>query len=142
MARSLNKIMLIGNVGNDPEVRSTPNGMQLVKFSVATNRTWKNSSGEQQEKTEWHRCTAWGKLSEIIERYVKKGDLLYLEGRVEYSQTENDGQIRYFTDINVQEMSMLGSRDGSTGDPGSYSPEPPVPESHKPISQPDDDLPF
>ena len=142
MARSLNKIMLIGNVGNDPEVRSTPNGIQLAKFSVATNRTWKNSSGEQQEKTEWHRCTAWGKLSEIIERYVKKGDLLYLEGRVEYSQTENDGQIRYFTDINVQEMSMLGSRDGSTGDPGNYSPEPPVPESPKPISQPDDDLPF
>jgi len=139
MSRSLNKVMLIGNVGDDPEIRSTPNGNTLAKFSLATSRTWKDKDGQQQEKTEWHRCTAWGKLADIIGMYVKKGKQLYVEGSVEYSQTENDGQIRYWTDINVRDMQMLGSRsdEGSWTSPPEASPEPP-----KPNSEPDDDLPF
>ncbi|MBH15946.1 MAG: single-stranded DNA-binding protein [Gemmatimonadetes bacterium] len=139
MSRSLNKVMLIGHVGDDPEIRSTPNGNTLAKFSVATSRTWKDKDGQQQEKTEWHRCTAWGKLADIIGMYVKKGKQLYVEGSVEYSQTENDGQIRYWTDINVRDMQMLGSRsdEGSWTSPPEESPEPP-----KSNSEPDDDLPF
>ena len=143
MSRSLNKIMLIGHVGNDPEIRATASGNQNVNFSLATSRTWKARDGQQQEKTEWHRCTAWGKLAEIIGMYVKTGKQIYVEGSVEYSETENDGQKRYWTNINVRDMQMLGSKDDSVGDSGSYSPKPPAPpESPKPISDPDDDLPF
>lgn len=139
MSRSLNKVMLIGHVGDDPEIRSTPNGNTLAKFSVATSRTWKDKDGQQQEKTEWHRCTAWGKLADIIGMYVKKGKQLYVEGSVEYSQTESDGQIRYWTDINVRDMQMLGSR----SDEGSWTSSPEAsPEPPKPNSKPDDDLPF
>ena len=141
MSRSLNKIMLIGNVGDDPEIRSTPNGNTMAKFSLATSRTWKSSDGQQQEKTEWHRCTAWGKLGEIIGMYVKKGKQLYVEGRVEYSQTESDGQIRYWTDINVQEMQMLGSR-GDEGNWSATASSEPTSEPPQPTSEPDDDLPF
>lgn len=152
MSRSLNKVMLIGNVGGDPEVRSTASGMRLAKMSLATNRKWTNKDGSEQEKTEWHRLTVWGKLADVVERYVKKGDRLYVEGRIEYSESESDGQKKYWTDVNVLEMVMLGGqgggaggeggdfaggRGGRTGEGGSggSSPEPP-------LTEPDDDLPF
>ena len=110
MSRALNKVMLIGNVGAEPEVRTTPNGTRVAKVSLATNRTWSDRSGQQQEKTEWHRLTFWDKLAEIVERYVHKGDRLYVEGRIEYSQTQDEqGNVRYWTDINVREMVMPGS---------------------------------
>ncbi len=116
MSRSLNKVLLIGNVGSDPEMRATPSGTQVAKVSIATNRSWKDASGESQEKTEWHRCTAFGRLAEIIEQYVKKGDRLYVEGRIEYSESESDdGQKRYWTDCIVSEMVMLGSSNGGGG---------------------------
>jgi single-strand DNA-binding protein len=108
MSRSLNKVMLIGNVGAEPEVRTTPSGLKLAKVSLATNRTFNDRSGQQQEKTEWHRLTFWDKLADLVERYVHKGDRLYVEGRIEYSETEQDGQKRYWTDIVVREMVMLG----------------------------------
>ena len=79
MARSLNKVMLIGNVGNEPEIRTTGGGKRVAKLSVATNRSYTDRSGQQQEKTEWHRCTAWDRLAEIIEHYVHNGDLMYIE---------------------------------------------------------------
>ena len=104
MSRSLNKIMLIGNVGSDPEIRATSSGGRVAKLSLATNRQWKDGSGQQQEKTEWHRLTLFGRLVDIVEQWVKKGDRLYVEGRIEYSQTEKDGQTRYWTDIVVVEM--------------------------------------
>ncbi len=109
--RSLNKIMLIGNVGAEPEVKTTSNGTKLAKLSLATNRKWRDSSGTSHEKTEWHRLTFFGKLVEIVEEFVSKGDRLYVEGRIEYSQTEHEGVTRYWTDIVVNEMVMLG--DGS-----------------------------
>ena len=110
MSRSLNKIMLIGNVGNDPDVRTTSSGTPMANMSLAITRKWKDGSGEQTEKTEWHRLTVWGKLVDVVERYVKKGDRLYIEGRIEYS--ESDGQKKYWTNVNVFEMVMLGGGNG------------------------------
>ena len=119
MSRSLNKIMLIGNVGNDPDVRPTSSGTPTANMSLATTRTWKDGSGEQKEKTEWHRLTVWGKLVDVVERYVKKGDRLYVEGRIEYSESESDGQKKYWTNVNVLEMVMLGGATGGGGE-GSF----------------------
>ena len=121
MSRSLNKVTLIGNLGNDPEVRSTTGGNRVATFSLATSRSWNDASGSKQEKTEWHRCVVWNtktsQLADIVEKYVKKGDKLYVEGRIEYRQWQDkDGQTRYSTEINVRELIMLGSRSGGGGD--------------------------
>ena len=123
MSRSLNKATLIGNVGNDPEVRTTTGGSRVAQVSLATTRQWSGANGEKQEKTEWHRLVLWntkgGNLADIVERYVKKGDRLYVEGRIEYRQWQDrEGQTRYTTEINVREMIMLSSRSGG-GDPDS-----------------------
>ena len=121
MSRSLNKVTLIGNLGNDPEVRSTTGGNRVATFSLATSRSWNNQAGDKQEKTEWHRCVVWNtkgsQLADIVEKYVKKGDKLYVEGRIEYRQWQDkEGQTRYSTEINVRELIMLGSRSGSSAD--------------------------
>jgi single-strand DNA-binding protein len=118
MSRSLNKVTLIGNLGNDPEVRSTTGGNRVATFSLATSRSWNDASGSKQEKTEWHRCVVWNtkssQLADIVEKYVKKGDKLYVEGRIEYRQWQDkDGQTRYSTEINVRELIMLGGGRGS-----------------------------
>ena len=121
MSRSLNKVTLIGNLGSDPEVRSTTGGNRVATFSLATSRSWNDASGSKQEKTEWHRCVVWNSkastLADIVERYVKKGDKLYVEGRIEYRQWQDkDGQTKYSTEINVRELIMLGSgRGGGEG---------------------------
>ena len=120
MSRSLNKVTLIGNVGSEPEIRATASGARVAKFSLATNRKYQDRGGQQQEKTEWHRLTIFGKLVDIVEQWVKKGDRLYVEGRLEYSQSEKDGQTRYWTDIIVQEMIMLGSSGGSGSGGGNF----------------------
>ena len=117
MSRSLNKVTLIGNLGNDPEVRATSGGNRVATFSLATSRTWNSASGERQEKTEWHRCVVWNtkgsQLADIVEKYVKKGDKLYVEGRIEYRQWQDkEGQTRYSTEINVRELIMLSGRSG------------------------------
>lgn len=146
MSRSLNKVMLIGNLGSDPEIRSTPSGTKVAKVSLATNRSFQDRTGQKQEKTEWHRLTFFGKLADIVEQYVTKGDRLYVEGRLEYSQTEDDkGNVRYWTDIIIMEMVMLGStmagggggfQSGEQG--GGFGGGASEPD----LSQPDDDLPF
>jgi len=111
MSRSLNKAMIIGNLGADPEIRSTQSGTRVATLSVATSRSWTDRSGQTQEKTEWHRVVAWDKLAEICERYLSKGDRVYVEGRIEYRQWEGqDGQTRYTTEIRAREMIMLGGR--------------------------------
>ena len=145
MSRSLNKVMLIGNVGSEPDIRATSSGTQVAKVSLATTRQWKDGSGQQKEKTEWHRLTFFGRLVDIVDQWVKKGDRLYVEGRIEYSESETDGQKKYWTDIIVAEMVMLGSTAGGSGGEGgrggSFQSDPsaaPAP----PISEPDDDLPF
>ena len=124
MSRSLNKVTLIGNLGADPEVRSTTGGNKVANFSVATSRQWSSPSGEKQEKTEWHKCIAWNARSErgqmladVIEKFVKKGDKIYVEGAIEYRQYEDkDKQTRYVTEINVREIILLGG--GRGGDAG------------------------
>lgn len=125
MSRSLNKVQLIGNVGKDPEVRSTSNGGRVADFSLATSRTWNDAgSGGRQEKTEWHRCVAWNArggsgqgLADIIERYVRKGDKLYVEGSIEYrTWQDQQGQTRYTTEIRVRELILLTPRGGGDGE--------------------------
>ena len=117
MSRSLNKVQLIGNLGADPEVRSTSGGNRVATFSLATSRSWSGASGEKQEKTEWHRCVVWNaktsQLADIVERYLKKGDKVYVEGRIEYRQWQDkENQTRYSTEINVRELIMLSGRAG------------------------------
>jgi single-strand DNA-binding protein len=131
VSRSLNKVTLIGNLGQDPEIRSTNGGNRVATFSLATSRSWNDQSGVKQEKTEWHRCVVWNskssQLADIVERYVKKGDKIYVEGRIEYRQWQDkDGQTRYTTEINVREMLMLGApRGGATdGEGGARAPAP------------------
>ena len=121
MSRSLNKVLLIGNLGADPEVRSTSGGNRVATFSLATSRTWNGPSGDRQEKTEWHRCVVWNskvsQLADIVERYLKKGDKVYVEGRVEYRQWQDkENQTRYVTEINVRELIMLSGRGGAGAD--------------------------
>ena len=165
MSRSLNKVTLIGNLGNDPEIRTTNNGSKVANFSLATTRQWNSASGEKQEKTEWHKCIAWntgGKgtgLADIIERYVHKGDKLYVEGRIEYRQFEDkEKQTRYVTEINVREILLLGGKGGGGGSGGGDSFEGPAARSRPAdktkkaggdfeefpgaLDQEDDDLPF
>lgn len=122
MSRSLNKVTLIGNLGNDPEIRTTTGGNKVAQFSLATGRQWNSASGEKQEKTEWHKCVAWNQgksgtgLADVIERYVKKGDKLYVEGRIEYRQYQDkDNQTRYVTEVNVREILLLGGKGGGGG---------------------------
>jgi len=126
----LNKVILIGNLGNDPEVRSTTGGNRVATFSLATSRSWNDASGQKQEKTEWHRCVVWNTktsaLADIVEKYVKKGDKLYVEGRIEYRQWQDkDGQTRYSTEINVRELIMIGGGRGAGG--GDFGGEPSMP---------------
>jgi len=126
---SLNKVILIGNLGRDPETRYLPNGDAVTNISVATTDTWKDKNGEKQEKTEWHRVSLYRRLAEVAGEYLKKGSQVYIEGRIEYREYEKDGQKRYTTDIVASEMKMLGSRQGagepSDRDAGSTSERPP-----------------
>lgn len=121
MSRSLNKVMLIGNLGVDPEVRSTSSGSRVASFSVATSRQWTTQGGEKQEKTEWHRIVVWNNkgsgLVDVVEKYLKKGDRVYVEGSIEYRTFEGkDGQTKYMTEINVRDLVMLSGRsDGGSG---------------------------
>jgi single-strand DNA-binding protein len=121
MARGINKAILVGNLGNDPETRYTQGGMAVTKISLATTSVRKGKDGEQQEKTEWHRVTFFGKLGEIAAEYLRKGSQVYVEGRISYSEhTGDDGVKKYFTDIIADEMQMLGGKgEGSAGSGGS-----------------------
>jgi single-strand DNA-binding protein len=125
VSRSLNKVQLIGNVGKDPEVRSTNNGGKVADFSLATSRSWNDTAGGgKQEKTEWHKCIAWNArsgggqgLADIVERYVKKGDKLFVEGSIEYrTWQDQQGQTRYTTEIRVRELILLSPKGGSDGE--------------------------
>ena len=113
-SRGVNKVILVGNLGNDPEVRYMPNGNAVANVSLATSETWKDkSTGEQQEKTEWHRVVFFNRLAEIVEQYVKKGTKLYVEGRLQTRSWEQDGVKRYSTEVVANEMQMLDSRSSS-----------------------------
>ncbi|MEO5904195.1 MAG: single-stranded DNA-binding protein [Gemmatimonadaceae bacterium] len=125
MSRSVNKVTLIGNLGNEPEIRTTSGGGKVATFSLATSRSWNGAGGEKQEKTEWHRCVAWnGKtsgtgLADVVEKYCKKGERVFVEGSIEYGQyKDKEGLTRYTTEIKVRELMLLGGggRGGSDFD--------------------------
>ena len=160
MSRGVNKVILVGNVGNDPETRYTPQGSAVTKLSLATSESWKDKqTGQQQERTEWHRVVFFNRLAEIASQYVRKGGKLYIEGSLRTSSWEQDGIKRYATDIIANEMQMLDSRQDSGqgyNPAGSSAPMQPAPGQSSPMQQPvqqpaqapggvddfDDDIPF
>ena len=110
---SVNKVILVGNLGRDPEVRYMPDGGAITNISIATTDTWKDKGGEKQEKTEWHRIVFFSKLAEIAGEYLKKGSQVYIEGRLQTRKWQDkDGQDKYSTEIVADRMQMLGSRSG------------------------------
>jgi single-strand DNA-binding protein len=111
---SVNKVILVGNLGRDPEVRFMPNGEAVCNFSIATTENWKDKSGVKQEKTEWHNIVMYRKLAEIAGEYLKKGRPVYIEGRLQTRKWEKDGVTRYTTEIIGDNMQMLGSREGGS----------------------------
>lgn len=114
--RGVNKVILIGNLGNDPEVRYMPNGKAVANITVATSEVWKDQQGQQQERTEWHRCTMYDRLGEIAGEYLKKGSKVYLEGKLQTRKWQDQqGQDRYTTEIIVSEMQMLEYRQAGAG---------------------------
>lgn len=137
MSRSLNKVMLIGNLGKDPELKYTPSGVAVATFSIATSEQWKDQEGNAQEKTEWHNIVAWRKLAEIVGEYLKKGKKVYIEGKLQTRNYEKDGVKRYITEIVADQLIMLdgvGQRSGGSGMEESI----PAPSG----APKEDDLPF
>jgi len=119
MARGINKVILVGNLGADPETRYTPSGTAITTIRVATSESWKDKqTGEQQERTEWHRVKFFGRLAEIAGEYLKKGSQVYIEGKLRTEEYEKDGVKRWSTDVIADEMQMLGSRGGGAGAEG------------------------
>ncbi|MDX2476898.1 MAG: single-stranded DNA-binding protein [Gammaproteobacteria bacterium] len=150
MARGVNKVILVGNLGKDPEVRYSPKGSAMANVTIATAESWKDKqSGEKQEKTEWHRVVFFNRLAEIVGEYLKKGSQVYIEGRLQTRKWQGqDGQDRYTTEIVANEMQMLGSRSGGGGDTSwnQQSNNAPSQQSSPPSAPPaddfDDDVPF
>ena len=126
MARGVNKVILVGNLGKDPETRYMPNGKAVTNFTIATSESWKDKqTGEQREQTEWHRVAFFGKTAEIAGEYLKKGSPVYIEGRIRTRKWQDkEGRDRYTTEINANEMQMLGSRAGGAGGERSGPSEP------------------
>ena len=117
--RGVNKVILVGNLGNDPEVRYMPNGNAVANLSLATSESWKDQQGQVQERTEWHRLTMYRRLAEIAGEYLKKGSQIYVEGKLQTRKWQDQqGQDRYTTEIIVDQMQMLGGRDGGQGGQG------------------------
>ncbi|ULJ66629.1 single-stranded DNA-binding protein [Wielerella bovis] len=146
---SINKVILIGRLGKDPEVRYMPSGEAVCNFSLATSESWNDKkTGQKVEKTEWHNISMFGRLAEIAGQYLKKGALVYLEGKIQTDKyTDKQGAERYTTKIIVNEMKMLGNKADSEPNSGSHAPQsaPPKPPQARPTGQaaePLDDIPF
>ena len=143
----VNKVILVGNLGSDPEIRSTTGGQRVANFRMATTRQWTGQDGQKQEKTEWHSIVCWGKLADIVERYLQKGKQVYVEGRLEtrsWQDKENPNLTRYKTEIICEQMQMLGRAGERGGDPG-MDPSRGGDETFAPANSgggADDDLPF
>ncbi|MCB9642036.1 MAG: single-stranded DNA-binding protein [Myxococcales bacterium] len=161
MASSVNKVILVGNLGNDPEQRTTGNGRAVTSFRIATNERWTDQTGQPQEKVNWHNVVVWGKLAETCARYLSKGRRIYVEGKLENrSYEDKDGNTRYVTDIVARDVVFLDSRggEGGGGDFGGSNYQSPPPARQNNRQQPsgnadnwappppdydhDDDIPF
>lgn len=143
---SVNMAIIVGNLGSDPEMRYTNSGTAVATFNVATNEQWTDKGGERQERTEWHRIVAWGKLAQICSDYLSKGKQVYVQGRIQTRKWQDrDGQTRYTTEIIAQTLQMLG-RPGDSPGPRRAGGEPSHESEPAPIgppeAAPDDDLPF
>ncbi len=128
----VNKVILVGHLGRDPEVRHTESGTTVANFNIATTERYNDKQGERQERTEWHRIVAWAKLADICEKYLHKGKQVYIEGRLQTRSWDEDGKKRYTTEVVARELVMLGKRDEVVD----------VPDTSAPAAQSDDDLPF
>jgi single-strand DNA-binding protein len=154
MARGINKVILVGTCGKDPDTRYMPSGGAVTNISVATNEQWTDKqSGQKQERTEWHNIVFFGRLGEIAGEYLKKGSQVYIEGKLKTEQYEKDGVTRYSTKIIASEMQMLGGRPGGGGDyaPAQQNQSAPQQQANQSAPQPaaatvndsfDDDIPF
>lgn len=142
MARSLNKVMLIGNLGKDPELRYTTAGVAVATFTIATNESWKDQDGNLQEKTEWHNIVAWRKLAEICGEWLKKGKKVYVEGRLQTRNYDdkNTGTKRYITEVVVDNMIMLDGKGNAGEGTGQTASRASMPEETGVVKE--DDLPF
>lgn len=130
MARSLNSVFLIGNVGGDPDVKTTDSGVTVANLSLATSEEWKDKAGEKQERTTWHNLVAWRGLADICSQYVKKGDKLFVRGHLQTQTWEKEGQKHYKTVVVLDELIMLGGKHGEASAPDG------------PAAADDSDLPF
>lgn len=154
MAKSLNKVQLIGNLGQDPEVKSTPSGASVCNISLATTESYKDQSGQWQDKTEWHRVVLWQYLADNAAKYLKKGSKVYIEGKLETRSWEQDGVTRYMTEVRALSMIMLDGRQDQGGGNyggGNYNQQAPpqqtpnyqTPNSNQQAEEDDDDdVPF
>jgi single-strand DNA-binding protein len=147
----VNKAILVGNLGRDPELRQTPNGQSVVNFTLATSENWTDKSGERQERTEWHRIVAWGRTAEMCNQYLSKGRTVYVEGRIQTREWEDkDGNKRYTTEVNAQTVNFIGPRSDGGGGGTSYAGRDENQASSPPANNPpmdsappvDDDIPF
>lgn len=149
MSMGVNKVILIGHLGGDPEMRYTPSGAGVCEFRIATTESWKDKQGAKQERTEWHRIVVWGKLAEICGKYLAKGRQVFIEGRIQTrSWDDKEGQKRYMTEIVANEVQFLGggNRDGAGRRGGDDDGPPPDGDAGNGGgfggARPDDDLPF
>ena len=138
---SVNKVILVGRLGADPEVRYSGGGTAVTNFRVATDRQWKDKDGNKQQETEWHRCVAFGRTGEVCGEYLHKGSQVYVEGRIKTKEwADKDGNKRWSTDILVEQMKMLGSKGERSSAPSGPSGDDPF--DRVPDMPPDDDIPF
>jgi len=148
MGRSVNRATILGNVGADPEIRTTQGGGKVANFSIATTQQWNDAHGQKQEKTQWHRVVAWdnpkgAKLATLTEQYVNRGDKIYLEGQIEYrSWTDKDGNTRYSTELIAREITLLQGKPAATGANPARKPKAAEPGEFEDMPEGDDDLPF
>jgi single-strand DNA-binding protein len=137
--RGVNKVILVGNLGRDPEIRYIKDGTPVANLRLATSESWNDPQGQRQERTEWHRIVAWGKLAEIAKEYMTKGRQIYVEGRLQTrSWDDREGNKRYTTEVRADQIVMLGTR----GDSGGSKDVPAAPEPQQPFEATDDDVPF
>ncbi len=136
----LNKVMIIGRLGQNPDMKYTPGGRAVCNLSIATSEEWKDQAGQKQSRTEWHRVVAFGKQAEILEKYLSKGDQMYLEGRLQTDSWEKNGQKHYTTQIMLSEFRFLGGNGKSQGNQGNGGYQPQGNYQQQPPRQ--DDIPF
>ena len=140
MARGFNKVVLLGNLTRDPELRTTPNGQTVCGFSLAINRTWRNAEGEQQEAVDYIDCNAWGKAAEIINQYMQKGRALLVSGRLQQRSWEQDGQKRSKVEVVVEDFNFVGGQGDAASTPSTSKSSTSKPASKKADKSSDDEV--